>query len=119
MDEQGATTAVTGLVVGALVALGSPSSSTCCPTYCFSRGGGGPSYLAGALAAPPPCGSCNGLPGAPSGSARDLHLGSRRGVLFDSLASDSCPASTATGQALAWVASALIFAFASLIIAGR
>ena len=122
MDERGATTTVTGLVVGALVALGFAVIISLLPDTLFLEGQWrAVAYLAGALAAPPTVWFLQWI-------ARVRHLDQRGtfiwaaagAMLFDGLAIGFLPRLYGhTGQALAWVASALIFAFASLIIAGQ
>jgi hypothetical protein len=122
MDERNSGTAVTGLVVGALVALGFAIVISLLPdSVVLEMRWRIVTYIAVALAAPPTVWFLQAI-------ARWRHLDQREtfiwgaagAMTFDGLAIGFIPQLYGhTGQALAWVASALIFAFASLIIAGQ
>ena len=122
MDERNSGAAVTGLVVGALVALGFAIVISLLPdSVVLEMRWRIVTYIAVALAAPPTVWFLQAI-------ARWRHLDQREtfiwgaagAMTFDGLAIGFIPQLYGhTGQALAWVASALIFAFASLIIAGQ
>jgi hypothetical protein len=122
MDERNSGAAVTGLVVGALVALGFAIVISLLPdSVVLETRWRIVAYIAVALAAPPTVWFLEAI-------ARWRHLDQREtfiwgaagAMTFDGLAIGFVPQLYGhTGQALAWVASALIFAFASLIIAGQ
>jgi hypothetical protein len=122
MDERNSGAAVTGLVVGALVALGFAIVISLLPdSVVLETRWRIVTYIAVALAAPPTVWFLQAI-------ARWRHLDQREtfiwgaagAMTFDGLAIGFIPQLYGhTGQALAWVASALIFAFASLIIAGQ
>ena len=122
MDERNSGAAVTGLVVGALVALGFAILISLLPdSVVLETRWRVVTYIAVALAAPPTVWFLQAI-------ARWRHLDQREtfiwgaagAMTFDGLAIGFVPQLYGhTGQALAWVASALIFAFASLIIAGQ
>ena len=113
---------VTGLIVGALIALGFAVVISLLPAALFLDT---PKriavYVVCALAAPPTVWLLQWI-------ARVRHLDQRQvfgwaaagAMTFDGLAIGFASALYGqTGQALAWTASALIFAFASLLIAGQ
>ncbi|CAN1559898.1 hypothetical protein MCEMIE22_02614 [Mycobacteriaceae bacterium] len=122
MDERNSGAAVTGVVVGALVALGFAILISLLPAWVvLETRWRVVTYIVVALAAPPTVWFLQAI-------ARWRHLDQREtfiwgaagAMTFDGLAIGFLPGLYGqTGQALAWVASALIFAFASLIIAGR
>lgn len=114
--------AVTGLVVGALVALGFAIVISLLPAQVFLETHWRVvAYVVVALAAPPTVWFLQWV-------ARLRHLderavftwGTAGAMSFDGLAIGFASALYGqTGLALAWTASALIFAFATLIIAGQ
>ena len=122
MDERNSGAAVTGLVVGALVALGFAILISLLPAWVvLETKWRVVTYIVVALAAPPTVWFLQAV-------ARWRHLDQREtfiwgaagAMTFDGLAIGFLPGLYGkTGQALAWVASALIFAFASLIVAGQ
>ena len=122
MDERNSGAAVTGLVVGSLVALGFAILISLLPAWVvLETRWRVVTYIAVALAAPPTVWFLQAI-------ARWRHLDQREtfiwgaagAMTFDGLAIGFVPQLYGhTGQALAWVASALIFAFASLIVAGQ
>ena len=122
MNERGNGAAVTGLVVGALVALGFAIVISLLPASIFLETRWRVvTYLVCALAAPPTVWFLQWI-------ARLRHLyqretfiwGAAGAMTFDGLAIGFIPQLYGqTGQALAWTASALIFAFASLLVAGQ
>jgi len=122
MDERNSGAVVTGLVVGALVALSFAILISLLPAWVvLDTRWRVVTYIVVALAAPPTVWFLQAI-------ARWRHLDQREtfiwgaagAMTFDGLAIGFLPELYGqTGQALAWVASALIFAFASLIIAGR
>lgn len=122
MDERGAATAVTGLAVGAIVALGFAVLISVLPDALFLEGRWrAVAYLAGALAAPPTVWFLQWIARVRQLDQRATFIWAAAGaMLFDGFAIGFAPRLYGhSGQALAWVASALIFAFASLIIAGQ
>jgi len=122
MDERNSGAAVTGLVVGALVALTFAIIISLLPASIFLETRWRVvTYIVCALAAPPTVWFLQAI-------ARWRHLDQREtfawgaagAMTFDGLAIGFIPQLYGqTGQTLAWVASALIFAFASLLIAGQ
>ena len=122
MDERGSGAAVTGFTVGALVALSFAVPISLVPAFVFlETGWRAVVYVAVALAAPPTVWFLQWV-------ARLRRLDQRltftwaaaSAMTFDGLAIGFIPALYGqTGQALAWTASALLFAFASLIVAGQ
>lgn len=122
MDQRNSGAALTGLVVGALVALGFAILISLLPAWVvLETKWRVVTYIAVALAAPPTVWFLQVI-------ARWRHLDQREtfiwgaagAMTFDGLAIGFLPGLYGqTGQALAWVASALIFAFASLIVAGQ
>lgn len=122
MDQRNSGAAVTGLVVGALVALGFAILISLLPAWVvLETKWRVVTYIVVALAAPPTVWFLQAI-------ARWRHLDQREtfiwgaagAMTFDGLAIGFLPQLYGhTGQALAWVASALIFAFASLIVAGQ
>jgi hypothetical protein len=122
MNERDNGAALTGLVVGALVALGFALIIRLLPAWIFlETPWRAVTYVAVALAAPPTVWFLQWI-------ARMRRLDQRRvftwgaagAMTFDGLAIGFIPALYGqTGQALDWTASALLFAFASLIIAGQ
>ena len=122
MDYRNSGAAVTGVVVGALVALGFAILISLLPAWVvLDTRWRVVVYVVVALAAPPTVWFLQAI-------ARWRHLDQREtfiwgaagAMTFDGLAIGFVPQLYGqTGQALAWVASALIFAFASLIIAGQ
>ncbi len=122
MDERGNGAAVTGFVVGALVALSFAIVISLLPESLFLQT---PKriavYVACALAAPPTVWFLQWVARLRRHDQRLLFTWAAAGAMtFDGLAIGFIPGLYGqTGQALAWVASALIFAFASLIVAGQ
>jgi hypothetical protein len=113
---------LTGFVVGALVALSFAIVISLLPASLFLDA---PKrvvvYLACALAAPPTVWFLQWVARIRGLDQRVVFTWAAAGAMtFDGLAIGFVPALYGqTGQALAWVASALIFAFASLIVAGQ
>ena len=113
---------LTGLVVGALVALGFAVVISLLPESLFLRT---PQrvmvYLACALAAPPTVWFLQWVARLRDLDQQAVFLWGAAGAMtFDGLAIGFLPELYGqTGQALAWTASALIFAFAALIVAGQ
>lgn len=122
MDERRSAAALTGFVVGALVALGFAVVISLLPDSLFLRA---PlrvmAYVACALAAPPTVWFLQWVARLRHLDQRETFLWGAAGAMtFDGLAIGFIPQLYGhSGQALAWVASALIFAFASLIVAGQ
>ncbi len=122
MVQRGSGEAVTGLVVGALVALSFAIVISLLPASLFLDA---PKrvvvYLACALAAPPTVWFLQWVARIRGHDQRVLFTWAAAGAMtFDGLAIGFVPALYGqTGQALAWVAAAPIFAFASLIVAGQ
>lgn len=122
MAEQRDGAAVTGLVVGALVALGFALVISLLPESLFLQTPRRVAvFVVCALAAPPTVWFLQWI-------ARLRHLDQRLtfgwaaagAMTFDGLAIGFVPALYGqTGQALAWTAAALLFAFASLLVAGQ
>ena len=122
MVQRGSGAVLTGFVVGALVALSFAIVISLLPESLFLDA---PKrvvvYLACALAAPPTVWFLQWVARIRGLDQRMVFTWAAAGAMtFDGLAIGFVPALYGqTGQALAWVASALIFAFASLIIAGQ
>jgi len=122
MDERNSGAAVTGLVVGALVALTFAIIISLLPASIFlETRWRAVVYLVCALAAPPTVWFLQAI-------ARWRHLDQRETFIWGAAGAMTFDGTAIgfahqlygqSGQALAWVASALIFAFASLIIAGQ
>jgi hypothetical protein len=122
MAKRGSAAAVTGLVVGALVALGFALLIRLLPESLFLQAHWRVAVYALCAAAGPPTvlflqwiARMRGL------DQREVFLWGAAGAMtFDGLAIGFAPHLYGqTGQALAWTASALIFAFASLLVAGQ
>jgi hypothetical protein len=122
MGKRGSAAAVTGLVVGALVALGFALLIRLLPESLFLQAHWRVAVYALCAAAGPPTvlflqwiARMRGL------DQREVFLWGAAGAMtFDGLAIGFAPHLYGqTGQALAWTASALIFAFASLLVAGQ
>lgn len=122
MDERGNGAAVMGFVVGALVALSFAIVISLLPESLFLQT---PKriavYVVCALAAPPTVWFLQWIARIRGHDQRLLFTWAAAGAMtFDGLAIGFIPGLYGqTGQALAWTASALIFAFASLVIAGQ
>ena len=122
MVDRGSAPAVTGLVVGALVALGFAIVIRLLPEWLFLqthwRIG---VYALCAAAAPPTVWFLQWVARVRGLDQRAVFAWAAAGAMsFDGLAIGFIPDLYGqTGQALAWTASALIFAFASLLIAGQ
>ena len=122
MDERKSGAALTGLAVGALVALGFAIIISLLPASIFlETRWRAVVYLVCALAAAPKVWFLQAI-------ARWRHLDQRETFIWGAAGAMTFDGTAIgfahqlygqTGQALAWVASALIFAFASLIIAGQ
>ena len=122
MDERGSGAAVTGFVVGALVALGFAVVISLLPDFLLlETPWRAVVYVAVALVAPPTVWFLQWVARLRRLDQRLMFTLAAAGAMtFDGLAIGFIPALYGqTGQALAWVASALIFAFASLIVAGQ
>ena len=122
MDERNSGAAVTGLVVGALVALGFAILISLLPeSMVLETRWRVVTYIAVALAAPPTVWFLQWVARVRHLDQRETFIWGAAGAMtFDGLAIGFVPQLYGqTGQALAWVASALIFAFASLLIAGQ
>ena len=122
MDERGNGAAVTGFVLGAAVALGFAIVISLLPASLFLQT---PKriavYVVCALAAPPTVWFLQWVARIRRLDQRLVFTWGAAGAMtFDGLAIGFVPALYGqTGQALAWTAAALIFAFASLVIAGQ
>lgn len=122
MDKRGNGAAATGFVVGAAVALSFAVVISLLPDTLFLQT---PKriavFAACALAAPPTVWFLQWVARVRGHDQRLLFTWAAAGAMtFDGLAIGFVPALYGqTGQALAWVAAALIFAFASLIVAGQ
>jgi hypothetical protein len=122
MDERNNGAVPTGFIVGALVALGFAVFISLLPDSLFLRT---PQrvmvYVVCALAAPPTVWFLQWVARRRRLDQRTVFLWGAAGAMtFDGLAIGFIPQLYGhSGQALAWVASALIFAFASLIVAGQ
>lgn len=122
MDERGSGAAVTGFVVGALVALSFAILISLVPASVFlETGWRAVVYVVVALAAPPTVWFLQWIARMRRLDQRLMFTWAAAGAMtFDGLAIGFIPALYGqTGQALAWTASALLFAFASLIVAGQ
>ena len=122
MDERGSGAAVTGFAVGALVALSFAVAISLVPSFVFlETGWRAVVYVAVALAAPPTVWFLQWVARMRRLDQRLMFTWAAAGAMtFDGLAIGFIPALYGqTGQALAWTASALLFAFASLIVAGQ
>jgi hypothetical protein len=121
MDDRRSGAAPTGLVVGALVALGFAVIISRLPESLFLQT---PRrvmvYFVCALAAPPTVWFLQWVARVRRLDQREVFIWGAAGAMtFDGLAIGFIPRLYGqTGQALAWTASALIFAFASLLVAG-
>lgn len=122
MSRRDTAPVLTGLVVGALVAFGFALVIRLLPESVFLQT---PwrlaAYLLCALAAPPTVLFLKWVARVRGLDARAVFPWAAAGAMtFDGLAIGFIPELYGqTGQALAWTASALIFAFASLLIAGQ
>ncbi len=122
MDERRRGSAPTGFVVGALVALGFAVVISLLQDSLFLRT---PQrvivYIVCALAAPPTVWFLQWVARLRHLDQRETFLWGAAGAMtFDGLAIGFIPQLYGhSGQALSWVASALIFAFASLLVAGQ
>ena len=122
MNERGTGAAATGLVVGALVALAFALLISRLPAFLFLETTWRVVvYAVCALAAPPTVWFLQWVAKTRGHDQRLLFTWAAAGAMtFDGLAIGFASALYGqTGQALAWTASALIFAFASLIVAGQ
>jgi hypothetical protein len=122
MNERGSGAAVTGFAVGAAVALAFAIIISLLPASLFLET---PKriavYVVCALAAPPTVWFLQWVAKLRGHDQRLLFTWAAAGAMtFDGLAIGFASALYGqTGQALAWTASALIFAFASLVVAGQ
>jgi hypothetical protein len=122
MEERRSGGSVTGFVVGALVALAFALVIRLLPEFLFLETPWRVAvYLAVAVAAPPTVWFLQGVARLRRLDERLVFTWAAAGAMtFDGLAIGLIPELYGqTGQALAWAASALLFAFASLIIAGQ
>ena len=122
MSRRETTAVLTGLVVGALVAFGFAVVIRLLPeSVLLQTQSRMVVYVVCALAAPPTVLFLKWLARVRGLDARAVFAWAAAGAMtFDGLAIGFIPDLYGqTGQALAWTASALIFAFASLLIAGR
>jgi hypothetical protein len=122
MTERSSAPALTGLAVGVLVALGFAVAISLLPESLFLQSHWRVVvYVVCAAAAPPTVWFLQWIARARGLDQRAVFAwGAAGAMLFDGLAIGFVPALYGqTGQALAWVASALIFAFASLLVAGQ
>ncbi len=122
MDERSRGAEPTGLVIGALVALSfALVISLLSPSLFLETHWRVMVYLACALAAPPTVWFLQWAAKVRRLDQRALFTWAVAGAMtFDGLAIGFIPGLYGqTGQALAWAASALLFAFASLIVAGQ
>ncbi len=122
MEDRRSAAAPTGLVVGALVALGFAIVISLLPESLFLRAPQRVAvYVACALAAPPTVWFLQWVARLRQLDQRETFIWGAAGAMtFDGLAIGFVPQLYGqTGQTLAWVASALIFAFARLIVAGQ
>lgn len=122
MTERSSAPALTGLAVGVLVALGFAVAISLLPESLFLQSHWRVVvYAACAAAAPPTVWFLHWIARVRGLDQRAVFAwGAAGAMLFDGLAIGFVPALYGqTGQALAWVASALIFAFASLLVAGQ
>jgi hypothetical protein len=119
MERRGA---VVGSVVGALVALAFALVISVIPAYVFlETSWRAVVYVAVAVAAPPTVWFLRVVARATSSdSAEVIAWGAIGAMMFDGLMIGFAPALYGqTGDALAWAASSLLFAFASLLVAIR
>lgn len=122
MGRRGAGTSVTGFVVGALIALGFALLIRLVPDSAFLET---PwrvvVFVVVALAAPPTVWSLQAIARVRASDERLMFTWAVAGAMsFDGLAIGFIPDLYGhSGQALAWVAAALLFAFASLVVAGQ
>ena len=122
MSERSLAPAFTGLTVGALVALGFAVVISLLPESFFLQSHRRIAvYAVCAAAAPPTVWFLQWVARSRGLDQHAVFLWAAAGaMLFDGLAIGFAPALYGqTGQALAWVAAALIFAFASLLVAGQ
>lgn len=122
MAERGNGAVLTGFVVGALVALGFALVISLLPESLFLHMSQRVMvYLACALAGPPTVWFLQWVARLRHLDQREVFIWGAAGAMtFDGLAIGFIPwLYGQTGQALAWVASALIFAFAALVVSGR
>ena len=122
MDERVSAPAMTGLTVGALVALGFAVLIRLLPESVFLQTHWrSVVYVVGAAAAPPTVLFLEWIARVRGLDQRTVFIWAAAGAMtFDGLAIGFVPDLYGqTGQALAWMASALIFAFASLLAAGQ
>ena len=122
MAERGSGPAVTGLAVGALVALGFALLIRLLPESLFLQAHWRVAvYALCAAAAPPTVIFLQWIARIRGLEPRQVFSWAAAGAMtFDGLAIGFAPHLYGqTGQALAWTASALIFAFASLLVAGQ
>ena len=122
MDERGSGAAVTGFVVGAFVALGFAILISLLPeSVVLETRWRVATYIAVALAAPPTVWFLQWVARLRHLDQRETFIWGAAGAMtFDGLAIGFIPQLYGqTGQALAWTASALIFAFTSLLVAGQ
>ena len=122
MDRQRSAAVPAGLVVGALIALGFAIVISLLPDWLFLEGHWrAVVFVVCALAAPPTVWFLQWLARLRDLDQRALFGWALAGAMtFDGLAIGFVPGLYGqTGQALAWTAAALLFAFASLVIAGQ
>ena len=122
MDRQRSGAAPVGLVVGALIALGFAIVISLLPDWLFlEKHWRAVVFVVCALAAPPTVWFLQWLARLRDLDQRALFGWALAGAMtFDGLAIGFVPGLYGqTGQALAWTAAALLFAFASLVIAGQ
>lgn len=122
MGKRGSAPAATGLLVGALVAFGFALLIRLLPESLFLRGHWRVAvYALCAAAAPPTVLFLQWIARIRGLDQREVfYWGAAGAMTFDGLAIGFAPHLYGqTGQALAWTASALIFAFAGLLIAGQ
>jgi hypothetical protein len=122
VDNHDSGAAVTGFVVGLLVALGFALLIRLLPEAVFLETRWRVlAFAAYALAAPPTVWFLGWVARLSRHDERALFTWAVAGAMtFDGLAIGILPAPYGqTGQALAWTAAALLFAFASLVIAGQ
>ena len=122
MDQRESAPAMTGLVVGVLVALGFALLIRLLPESLFLQAHWrAVVYVVCAAAAPPTVLFVQWIARIRGLDQRAVFTWAAAGAMtFDGLAIGFAPFLYGqTGQALAWVGSALIFAFASLLLAGQ
>ena len=122
MNERVSAPAMTGLMVGALVALGFAVAIRLLPESVFLQMRWRlVVYVVCAAAAPPTVLFLQWIARVRGLDQRAVFIWAAAGAMtFDGLAIGFVPDLYGqTGQALAWMASALIFAFASLLVAGQ